>query len=290
MMPLLVPLLLGATAGCGAFLAIRSIRPRGLAIAAQRFGALADSAPVPGRSSTIAAGVGRFGGRLSEQQHCDLAILDRDPVAHASAKITGVLVGAAGSLVLVMAAALLGLRIGPAASVPLVLGAAVTGYVVPDRRVRRDARRRRVDVVAALSSYLDLVTVLLAGGAGIETALHAAAESGDGWTYDQLRTALLRARTTRQSVWTCYSDLGRRIGVEELVELSASVQLAGRQGARIAQSLGTRAATLRSHVLSGIEAEAHAASERMGLPTVLMFIGFLFLLGFPAAQIILGSS
>ena len=39
-----------------------------------------------------------------------------------------------------------------------------------------------------------------------------------------------------------------------------------------------------------MELDAVAASERMGLPTVLMFFAFLVLLGFPAAQIILASS
>jgi Flp pilus assembly protein TadB len=176
-----------------------------------------------------------------------------------------------------------------AALVLLAVGGAV-GFLLPDRQLRTAARNRRTDAVAALSAYLDLVNVLLAGGAGLETALHAAADSGDGWAFEQLRAMLTRARSTRQSVWVCCADLGRRVGIQELIELSASVQLAGQQGARIAQSLSTRAQSMRSHVLAEIEAQAQAASERMSLPTVLLFIGFLFLLGYPAAQIILGSS
>ena len=43
----------------------------------------------------------------------------------------------------------------------------------------------------ALSSYLDLVDVVLAGGAGIETALEAAAEAGDGWAFAEIRGALV---------------------------------------------------------------------------------------------------
>jgi hypothetical protein len=37
-------------------------------------------------------------------------------------------------------------------------------------------------------------------------------------------------------------------------------------------------------VASLIEADAQAATERMGLPTVLMFVGFMVLLGYPALQ------
>ena len=100
----------------------------------------------------------------------------------------------------------------------------------------------------------------------------------------------MRARSTRRSIWSCLSDLGDELGISALRELGASVQLAGQQGARIASSLATRAASLRGHLLARIEAEAQSASERMGLPTVLMFVGFLVLLGYPAVQIILGAS
>jgi Flp pilus assembly protein TadB len=234
--------------------------------------------------------LGLITGRLTARQQQDLAMLDRDPAAHAGTKLASSLLACFSTLVLMIAVGLAGVSVATVVLVGAVLGAAVVGLVLPDRRLRTTATRRRTDSTAALSSYLDLVTVLLAGGAGLETALHAAADAGGGWTYEQLRAALVRARTTRQSVWTCFAELGKRTGIDELVELSASVQLAGQQGARIALSLATRATTLRARVLAGIEAEAHSASERMGLPTVLMFVGFLFLLGFPAAQVILASS
>ena len=95
-----------------------------------------------------------------------------------------------------------------------------------------------------LSSYLDLVNVLLAGGAGTETALEAAAEAGDGWAFVQIRTALLRARTMRQTPWDCFIELSQLIGVSELTEIAASVRLAGEQGARIKLSLAAQASSV----------------------------------------------
>jgi hypothetical protein len=41
--------------------------------------------------------------------------------------------------------------------------------------------------------------------------------------------------------------------------------------------------------MATIEAEANAATERMGLPTVLMFLGFMVLLGYPAMEQILAG-
>ena len=291
---MLVAAALGALGGGGALMVCRSVRPAPLATALNRL------VRIPGSGGTSRIGqpsrgalaplLAAVAGRLGEQRLRDLAVVEQDAFAHASRKIVAPLVG----IGIVLAAGALGgatgLGTGGPAVALLVPVVAALGYVMPDRRLASAARRRRTDVVAALSAYLDLVNVLLAGGAGLETALHAAADAGDGWTFEQLRAVLLRSRATRTSVWTCFADLGRRVGVDELVELGAAVQLAGQQGARIAQSLSTRAQTLRAHVLEGIEVDAQSASERMGLPTVLLFVGFLFLLGYPAVQIILASS
>ena len=43
---------------------------------------------------------------------------------------------------------------------------------------------------------------------------------------------------------------------------------------------------MRAKQLAEIEADANAATERMGLPMVLLFMGFLILLGYPAMQMI----
>ena len=293
-MTLVIATLIGALGGYGAFLAIRAMRPAELATALNRLERRPPSFPAtaasPASTGVRGALAGRIAGGFPERRLRDLAVMDRDPVVHATTKLSMCLIGAGSIVLIAVFGPLVGVVLGPKTIAILLPVVVAVGYLAPDRQLLRTARRRRTDVVAALSAFLDLVNVLLAGGAGIETALQAAAEAGDGWTFDQLRNMLVRARTTRRSVWTCCAELGQRLGVDELVELSASVQLAGQQGARIAQSLSTRAVTLRSRVLASVEAQAQSASERMGLPTVLMFVGFLFLLGYPAAQIILGSS
>jgi hypothetical protein len=38
-----------------------------------------------------------------------------------------------------------------------------------------------------------------------------------------------------------------------------------------------------------IEAQAQAATERMGIPMVLLFIAFIALIGYPAVHLVLGS-
>ena len=102
--------------------------------------------------------------------------------------------------------------------VEVALATAAAGFILPDFLLRDEAERRRRAFRHALSSYLDLVNVLLAGGAGIETALHAAADAGDGWGYRTIRSELRRARLTGQSPWDTFAGLADRLGVTELAE------------------------------------------------------------------------
>ncbi len=232
---------------------------------------------------------GTLSGRLGRRVESDLAVMERSPERFAVEKVTTAL--ALGAIVVAFAVVL------AVASSPLALGftstlvacAVAAGFVTPDVALRSQAARRRTAFRHALSSYLDLVNVLLSGGAGIETSLEAAAKAGDGWAFVQIRNSLLRARTLRQSPWQSFTELGAQIQVDELGEIAASVRLAGEQGARVRLSLAAKAAALRGHQMAAIEADAQAATERLGLPTVVMFIAFIALLGYPAMQEIVNT-
>ena len=162
-----------------------------------------------------------------------------------------------------------------------VLAPCVTWYL-PVKEVTRAAKIRRADMDLAVAVYLDLVNVLLAGGAGVETAMLAAAGAGDGFSFEQIRLALVRAQSSRGSYWDSLRELGERTGVESLEEVAHSVQLAGEHGARIRQSLASKAQALRARNLARIEHEAEERTEHMGLPIVLLFLGFILLVGYPA--------
>ena len=153
---------------------------------------------------------------------------------------------------------------------------------IPVTQVATASRIRRSDMDLAVAVYLDLVNVLLAGGAGVETAMLAAAGAGDGFSFEQIRLALVRAQSSRGSYWDSLRELGERTGVESLEDVAHSVQLAGEHGARIRQSLAAKATALRGRNLARIEHEAEQRTELMGLPIVLLFLGFILLVGYPA--------
>jgi hypothetical protein len=219
---------------------------------------------------------------LPGRTRADLIAIGRTPERHLAEKVTLCLTG---FLVVPGAVAVLALA---GVSVPwevptwmaIVLGAG--GFAVPDLGVHADASKRRADFRHALGSFLDLVVIALAGGAGVEGALAEAAGVGQGWAFGQLRQALEEARLTRVAPWGPLGRLGEDLGVEDLCELAASVGLAGSEGAKVRATLSAKAGSIRAHSLADAQAAAEAMSERMSLPVVVLFAGFLLFVGYPA--------
>jgi Flp pilus assembly protein TadB len=160
---------------------------------------------------------------------------------------------------------------------------------MPDVELRRLAAQRRATFVHALSSYLDVTAVLLAGGAGTETALRAAARLGTGWPQQRLRSALDRCRLTGQTPWEAFAELGDHLDISELSQLATSLQLAGEHGARVRLTLTERARALRTQQLADIEARARAVTEHMSVPVALLAVAFMLFVGFPAVWVVLGE-
>jgi tight adherence protein C len=148
--------------------------------------------------------------------------------------------------------------------------------------ISRAAHKRRTDMNMAVAVFLDLVNVLLAGGAGIETAILTAASAGDGWSFDYIRRTLARAQSSRENYWDALDRAGDEIEVQSLQDVAQSIRIAGEHGGRIRQSLTSRADALRKNNLAFIEHEAQRRTERMGIPMVAMFVGFVMFIGYPA--------
>ena len=219
----------------------------------------------------------------------DLAVLGRSPERHLAEKVT---LAAFGLCFVPAATALLatgGMHLPVVLPVWGSLLFLVAGFFLPDLGIRTDASRRRRDFRHALSSFLDLVVVALAGGGGVETALADAASVGSGWAFSSLRRALDQARLARQTPWAALGRLGHEVGVVELSELAASVALAGTEGAKVRASLAAKAASLRTHQLAEAETADQAATEKMSLPVVVLFAGFLLFLGYPAVEKVVTS-
>ena len=229
----------------------------------------------------------RVGGPDLATLRRDLAVCDLTMERHAVVKLGFAVGGALVPLAVAAVWAAAGINVPPAVIALAVTVAAVAGFVVPDMVLARRAARRRRDFRYGLSLFLELVVIVLAGGGGVNTALYDAASAGTGWGFGALRRTLHTARLQRRSPWAALTELADQIGSGELRELASSIELAGTSGARVRESLRAKAISVRDHELAESEAEALAASERMGGPMVGMFVGLILLIGYPAMVTVL---
>ncbi|MEU8353659.1 type II secretion system F family protein, partial [Streptomyces sp. NPDC048845] len=243
------------------------------------------------RFGTVRSRVGRRVADLYLQQgweqrslRADLAVLDR---SWESFLATKVLLGAAGLVFGPMVFVIvwtIGLGSGPVIPIWLALVFAGVFFMLPDLEVRKDAAEKRRDLRRVIGAYLDLVAMNLAGGRGLPEALMAAAEVSDGWALRKVRNCLADARITGTSQWSALGRLGEELGVEELKDLSASLALVADDGAKVRESLASRAETMRHRELAEIEGSAGEKSQSMLVAQLLLCAGFLVFLIFPAAM------
>lgn len=212
----------------------------------------------------------------------DVELLGLDPVAHVRRTFVLSLGATATTVVAMIMLAGFGPGVGLVPAIVLSAAACVSPWFVRRAGVVRRASEARADIDTAVSVFLDLVNVLLAGGAGIETSMVAAAACGDGWAFERIRLAMARAQSSRRGYWEELREWGEQCGVDSVVEVAHSAQLAGEHGARVRATLAAKSRALRARNLARVEHDAERRTEQMGLPLVAMFVGFMVLIGYPA--------
>ncbi|MFD3585652.1 type II secretion system F family protein [Streptomyces sp. NPDC058683] len=301
-MNLTMPILVGVTLGLGVYALIRALMPSKRSAVAQvaridamrARGAAYESARGTrdtGRFGSLRADVGERVAEFYRQQgweqrslRADLAVLDRSWEKFLATKV---LLAAGGMLFgpfLFAVVYTMGFGHSPVIPVWLALVCSALFFFLPDLEVRRDAAEKRRDLKRVIGAYLDLVSMSLAGGRGLPEALMAAAEISDGWANQRIRNALSDARITGVSQWQALGALGEELGVEELKDLSASLALVADDGAKVRESLASRAETMRHRELAEIEGSAGEKSQSMLVAQLLLCAGFLVFLIFPAAM------
>ena len=174
--------------------------------------------------------------------------------------------------------------VGLPAGAPLAVAgiAAVALFVAPDLDVRKEAARRRAEFTEQLSIFLDLVSLKMAGHAAAAAALPEAAQRGGGWPMMLIRDTLFRARLSGQNEWDALGQLGERIAVPDLRELGALIKLVADDGAQVRATLTARAASMRRARLAEEEGDAEERNQSMRLAHMLIAIGFMVFVGYPA--------
>ncbi|MEU0058830.1 type II secretion system F family protein [Streptomyces sp. NPDC006334] len=301
-MNLTAPVIVGVVLGLGVYALVRALMPSKRSAVAQvaRIDAMrargaayesARQADTGGRFGSLRAEIGRKVADLYLQQgweqrslRADLNVLERSWESFLATKVLLAVAGLFFGPLLFAVVWSMGFQSSPVVPVWLALLCAVVFFFLPDLEIRRDASRKRRDLRRVIGAYLDLVSMNLAGGRGLPEALMAAAEVSDGWATQRIRNALADARITGLSQWQALGALGEELGVEELKDLSASLALVADDGAKVRESLASRAETMRHRELAEIEGSAGEKSQSMLVAQLLLCAGFLVFLIFPAAM------
>ncbi|MEU7642111.1 type II secretion system F family protein [Streptomyces sp. NPDC039016] len=299
----MIVMVLGALFGAGATALVYGLRPPRPALADVLAGLNASVPPAhsPGRDAGEMEWSTRLGRRAvplvralgfpTKSLRADLAVCGTAEEQHLAGKAACAMTG----LVAPWAVAVL-LRLGADVAagwwVPLAgsLALAAGLFFVPDLGLRRQAEQRRREMRHTLSLVLDLTVIALAGGAGVQQALTQAIAAPQGWAAGTLRHTLHVAQLTRTSPWSHLGELGRQVGVSDLVELASTLSLAGSEGAKVRGSLGAKARAMRRRRVAEADGAAQAATEQMSLPVVGLFAAFLLLIGYPALAHVLSMN
>jgi tight adherence protein C len=216
-----------------------------------------------------------------------LSLVDKSFENYLATKILLALFGLIFAPLLFVLAGLAGFKIPIVFPLWAGLVLALIFFVLPDLELRQKVTRRRRDFRHAVGAFLDLVAMNLSGGRGIPEALMAASEIGSGWAMWRIREALVNARITGQTPWQALGALGEEVKVDELRDLAAALSLVAEDGAKVRESLSTRAASLRRRELADLQGEAGERSQSMLVAQMLLCAGFLIFLIYPAVRVLI---
>ena len=217
----------------------------------------------------------------------DLILLGRSPAAHYTSKTSGALCGLALPAVTALGLGAAGVSGSLLIPLWLTLTGALVGFLLPDLHVRHRAGTLRRDYHVALSAYLDLVAMRMASGAGLSEALTQSARLGHGTAFGRLRGALADARTDGLPATAVLRRLGTELALPDLVDTATRLSLVDSSGSQAEASLRAQAANLRDRELSSAHGAANERSQSMLIAQVLLGLGFLLFLGYPAVVAIL---
>lgn len=219
----------------------------------------------------------------------DLSLMGRSLEGHLAISVLTALGGFLFPVVLEVLLLVAGTGFGLPMSFALGVFFALLGAALPTLSVRSGAVERRRDFRHVVGSFLDLVAMNLAGGRGVPEALSQAASLSDGWAMTRIRDTLLTARLHGVTPWAALGELGEEVRIEELRDLAAALALVAEDGAKVRESLAARAGSLRRRELAEVEGKAGERSQSMLVAQLLLCLGFLIFLLYPALIGVIGG-
>jgi Flp pilus assembly protein TadB len=192
-----------------------------------------------------------------------------------------------------IASALVGLVFLPAAGsitfaprtqVFVWLAMGTLGFVLPDvvLRAKSDSQRRRLR--EQLAHFMDLLSLAVSGGLGLESALDEAIDASNNDFALALRRYLREGRLREQPASGAIARMGDEMRLSEVVPLASAVASAEAHGASLSRALSAQAKAIRERRRTELIEAGEKAQTRMALPIGLLIVpAFLIAVFYPSA-------
>jgi tight adherence protein C len=188
----------------------------------------------------------------------------------------------AASMFLCAAAAAVCLFRNPDGStlIMVALGGLLTGYFLPGEFLNLMTRRRRKSIQRALPNTLDLLTICVESGLGLDQGiLHVARELGRVHHEMSEELAMINFETRAgKSRPEALRNLAARTAVQDVKELVAVLIQADRFGTSVAQTLRTYSSHLRVQARQKAEEKAAQLSVKLVFPIFFFILPSLFVI------------
>ncbi len=195
---------------------------------------------------------------------------DTDPIAWIAGKwmrtvVLGVLAYLFGRLAQVPTAQLL-LTAAPMAGV---------GYIWSEFGIRRAITTRQNQILKELPETLDLLTISVEAGLGLDQALEVVTKRRTGPLSEEIRIYLEEVKLGKDRN-EALKAIGKRTGLDELVSFTSSLVQAMEFGISIAQVLRIQADEVRTRRRQRIEERAMKAPVKMLFPIIFLILPSIF--------------
>lgn len=216
--------------------------------------------------------------------HRDLALLRKSVATFVGERAVHAAIGLALPAACTFALAMSGIRLPFTVPVGAGIVAAVAMSYIPLYNVASLARAKRAEFHRAMTSYIDLVALERAAGAGTTQALESAAQIGESWAFQRLREELAHARWAGIPAWDALRTVGEELRLPELTETGDVMRMSAREGATVYDILRARATAMRNEILTGDQARAGSRTERATAPLAATSVVFMLILATPVAM------
>ncbi len=178
----------------------------------------------------------------------------------------------------VMALSLVFLGVEPQLRIVLLIIFPLSYYILPDFKLKKEIKTRQEDILYNLPDALDLLTVCVEAGLGLDAALIRVSK-------EQYRTAPVLSREfemTSKKIMSgisrqeAFKALANRNNVQDLRSFVALLIQTDKLGTSIGQSLRVYSDTIRSKRRQRAEELAAKASVKMVIPLVLFVLPSMF--------------